>query len=525
MIKNIKSALLKYFSDGKVFEHKEIIQVAPLAELLPWRIFDEKEGVFVNDKSIGVVIEFNPLSGQMIAEDEERLSKLFSNGLEDRMTIQFYRWEHPHSGYWVNKMNEANKGSKNKIIKKIFSERFNHLKGSNKDSLFDNFSFYMRNTQCFVAISMPYNIDNQKSIISKLKKSRTHFIENFKSLSGFAVNYTPTDFINMIEQWLHPSFDLTRKLKKYDGLTPINQQIYNGNNTTSIFPNAILLESLVASPLLVQELPDQWSASLTPLLNGDEHNDYARVTCPTLTVLNITALNSNNSKAHAHSRRRTLQSQVSEGFVTKRLPILKREHDEWAYVANRVDDDDKLVKANQYVIAFDTPERIENSVASITSIYNERGWVINFEKYGNFPSFLYCLPFMPSEGMYEDFLRLGKLKTRLTSTCASLCNFYANSKGYTAELGILLQGRHGQPFFWNPFISDTNYNISIVGVPGAGKSVLMQDIVSFVLSCQKGTGEVIVIDDGYSFKNSCLLLGGEHIVMQGEISINPFSND
>lgn len=110
-------------------------------------------------------------------------------------------------------------------------------------------------------------------------------------------------------------------------------------------------------------------------------------------------------------------------------------------------------------------------------------------------------------------------------------------KGYLNSPGLLLTGKRGQIMYWSsfgkalvPWLNHNtidlepaeNNNISVAGVSGAGKSVLLQEIM---LSTLGVGGKVFVLDYGRSFKRSCLRLGGNYIEFDvgNPISINPFS--
>ena len=71
--------------------------------------------------------------------------------------------------------------------------------------------------------------------------------------------------------------------------------------------------------------------------------------------------------------------------------------------------------------------------------------------------------------------------------------------------GMVFVGRRGQPFFWSPFgkalvqsddmQTNHDYNLCIAGTMGSGKSVLMNELMTNVLSIG---GRVIVLDKGRS---------------------------
>ena len=74
---------------------------------------------------------------------------------------------------------------------------------------------------------------------------------------------------------------------------------------------------------------------------------------------------------------------------------------------------------------------------------------------------------------------------------------------------LMLAGRKGQIFFVDPFANaHGSYSATVVGKPGSGKSVVMNELTaSTILS----GGRVWIIDAGYSYKKLCGLLGGSFI--------------
>ena len=83
-------------------------------------------------------------------------------------------------------------------------------------------------------------------------------------------------------------------------------------------------------------------------------------------------------------------------------------------------------------------------------------------------------------------------------------------------------GRRGQPAGWSPFANDAgNYNVAVTGKSGSGKSVLMQELVSGLVSVG---GEAVVIDDGRSFQHTAEALGGAFIAFgKDSACLNPFA--
>jgi conjugal transfer ATP-binding protein TraC len=88
---------------------------------------------------------------------------------------------------------------------------------------------------------------------------------------------------------------------------------------------------------------------------------------------------------------------------------------------------------------------------------------------------------------------------------------------------MLLAGRRGQIFYWNPFDNSSgNFNVCVVGKPGSGKSVFMQELATSILGLG---GHIYVLDVGHSFEKQVKFLGGQFIEFgtKSNLCINPFS--
>jgi conjugal transfer ATP-binding protein TraC len=80
------------------------------------------------------------------------------------------------------------------------------------------------------------------------------------------------------------------------------------------------------------------------------------------------------------------------------------------------------------------------------------------DKYLQLPSFLAVLPFNLSEGYFNDLEKLGKTKTMVSWTAANLAPIQGEWKGMKSPC-MMLYGRRGQVFFWDPFANDVSKEI------------------------------------------------------------------
>lgn len=129
------------------------------------------------------------------------------------------------------------------------------------------------------------------------------------------------------------------------------------------------------------------------------------------------------------------------------------------------------------------------------------------------------LPFMMSEGLWEDCKRVGRTRTVKSS---NLVNFFPVVLDFRQlKGGMLLPTMRQQISFFNPFTCGSdNQNIALTGGSGAGKSFFVQEMAENVYAMG---GKVWILDKGASYKKLTLSLGGTYMT-HNNIYLNPFTH-
>jgi conjugal transfer ATP-binding protein TraC len=274
--------------------------------------------------------------------------------------------------------------------------------------------------------------------------------------------------------------------------------------------------------LTVRSFPEQWSQWLNTDLIGDFFSDALRIPYPTLTSFSFTYGDEEQDKTRAATKH-TRNTQQADTGMTKYLPIVGKQAEDWKHVLEQLRAGHKLVRGIYNIAVFAPKGKGTAAVHSVKGLYKAKGWSTVEEKFVQLPSFLSCLPFTLSDGLHRDLAKLGRLKTLYTSNCANLAPLQGEWKGMN-EPYLMLTGRRGQPLFWNPFSNlEGNYNVAIAGKSGMGKSVVMQEYMASLLGAG---GKAVVADVGRSFKHVCQLLGGTFLefTLKSGTCINPFSH-
>ena len=571
-----KNLCYRSISDTEVFLNKKIIlpesTIPSLASILPYRTFDKAQGLYYNEKSTGFLLEANPLIGASQAT-ATILTGMITDGVPAGCTIQIINVASPRVGSILKEWTDA-RSQTGGVYTKLAKKRFEYYAKSNWESLFSHPHCLLRNFRLFIAVSIP--LDHSDSFHSsfsssspssssshssshselkcevQLKSLKSHLKSTLSTIGLSPIEVYPDRFLSALDELLNPNRSLFPSVKKCDSINPLNVQLRNGETTLEIEPDQIVFETInregeeeeeerlgevgektgkkvekekiertAVRCLTVNRFPESWSQWQMTDLIGDRDSDYLTIPCPFLQMSSFTFLE--EIKSSGKACRKSLRATQQAGTELARyISDLGERARDWQFVVNKLNQGQKLVKAYFEVVLYAKEDEIEEAEQMVRSLYRSKGWELVRDRYVQFQSWLMSLPFMPSEGLFEDLDKLRRTKTMITWTVANVSPLQGEWKGMNSPL-VLLVGKRGQPFFWDPYANDRgNFNVSIAGTTGSGKSVFLQETIS---SLRGLGGQVIVIEDGYSSRNSCLLQGGTYVSFSGKnvISLNPFS--
>jgi conjugal transfer ATP-binding protein TraC len=506
--------------------YSEFLSYHTIASLLPYRIYDSKNDIYINNNSYSFIIELLPLIGG----DEQTsniLTQLITDGLPEDCYVSFLNWASPNvEGFldrWCKPREKAGE-----LYKKQSLERKKFFMRGIRQSLFPDVPFTIKNFRCFVSVTIPFNSGkNQSELFSKLVRFRQTLIGSLKNIDLYSEGqppFTPNKFINLLSEILNPIADIQYDEVEYNEQNPINRQITNGENTLLVSKDFLLFEkdNIAIKTLSVKSYPKMWAQWQCSDLIGSMSSEQLRMTCPFLTCFSFYVENEEKrtTKAKLKQARVTQQSGTS---IAKFMPQLYEQKTDWDFVIDKLDNGQKLATVSYSIVIFDTKENISQSEQTIKSIYKNNGWVLQTDKYIQLATFLASIPFVLGDGLSNDYFnRLEKGRTMVSWTCANLLPVQGEYKGMRGAVMQLI-GRRGQPLYWDPFgNTGGNYNVAVIGKSGSGKSVFMQELVTSL----RGSGcKTYVIDDGRSFMNTCLLQNGKFIYFASNqnICLNPFS--
>jgi len=498
-------------------------EVHTISELLPYRVYDETNKLYINKNSIGFILETAPLTG---ADKKivNILTSMITNGVPKDCTVQFTNWASPDIDYIIDSWVKPRKKAGG-IYKKLAQKRAEFLKKGAFESLLPSSEFTVKDFRLFVSASIPAK--SGKKAIKELLKFKDSLKSTLKSINMIhhkqKVDVEPVMLIKFLNEIINPSNKFKKEELTYNNLNPIHVQVASPETQINITPDGINFTDtdIVARSYSVRSYPELWAQWENGDLIGSFMDDFLRMECPFMTSFSFTVPDESKMRSKA-SMKSARSAQQAGTEMAKYVPDIKKKERDWKFVMDKLNAGQKIVKSFYNITIFSPADKVDDAEQKLISIYKSNGWMIAREKYIQLQSFISNLPFTQSEGLSKDLERMNRYKTMVTWTCANIAPLQGEWKGMPSP-SLMLIGRRGQPFFWNPFDNDEgNYNVAVIGKSGSGKSVFMQEIVT---SFRGAGGKIYVIDDGRSFMRTCLLQGGNFVAFDSKnpICLNPFS--
>ncbi len=548
-----------------------------MANLFPYETYDEKTRLFRNRDSIGFVLETLPLTGAS-EEMQKEVSSLFQYILPEESSLQTILWADPHIGGICDFWKEGQRGQ-NPVIRKLAERRAEFLKGMAFDS--PQSPYILRNFRCFLAYSQPdcgnnpVAVEGVTQILSQLKTA-------LEMLRLPVTVWHPEDLINTLEGMfcIDPAITHARN-RRWNPMDSLQSQISSADSNLIVGSNGLSLNhgTVQARTYKVRNYPELWTLHAMGMLIGDAERDMAQIPCPFLIHYGVHVPKQDSPQKKVSSKAFYVEAQ-SQSPVAKYMPSVQQEAAELKFVRENLAKGERIVQTSFTVVLFaplstrpkvgsqprdgSQPEAgsqprvgfqpeadfqgvTQNSTHEPTlpkaeqilkSLFQGQEWRLESNWGLHLPMLLSVLPMSWGQGMVKTLSNLKKLKTTQSTESANLLPLQGEWHG-TPSPAMILAGRKGQIFTWSPFDSASNYNISLLGQSGAGKSVFMQEIVRSILG---SGGRVIVLDIGRSYQKLGQILEAQFIRVTNQsrrsapggtspsgtspcdLSLNPFSD-
>ncbi|MGE3556312.1 MAG: type IV secretion system protein TraC [Candidatus Obscuribacterales bacterium] len=483
-----------------------------LSEYLPYEAYDDEHGIFINQTSLGFVIEAAPLVGGEDSSQKEILS-LFQEVLEEGASLQCLLWADPRVDPFLDRWQEA-RHKTGPTYHTFAQKRATHFRQSPQIA--------PRVFRFILSYSVPSKSKQPTAQIKALAEIRTKILKTLGGLT-YARPWGASDLLTHVNGLLHTTDDPTLKAVGPDPFQSLSSQLSTGGSL-NVSDEGLSQDDPSETHLKtyrVGEFPDSWSMAEMGHLLGDITRESYRLRSPFFIHYGVHMPKQIQAEGRFKRKSQLSENQGKSLKLRRLIPDLDEELQENDYVRKSLRKGGKFVRTQLSVGLWAPVAKLKQEEQTLKSLFRIHNFSLIDNRYRHLAVFRSCLPMTWAE-YTADLQDVFLLKTTLTSEAGLFVPLQGEWSG-TPNPGMLLLGRRGQLLNWNPFDNHGgNFNTVVLGTSGSGKSVFMQDLLLSGL----GTGaKVFVLEVGRSFEKLCDSLEGQHITFssQSRLCLNPFS--
>ena len=498
-----------------------------LSGYLPYEAYQDH--LFYNRSTLGFGFEGLPIMG--FDENAHRqMTGMFQYLLPEGSNIQYLLFADPFIGDTLKRFGDKT-GSTTlkdpKIMEKVTAYRVQHFKNLADYTHHDKHQKPARQFRLILSVTLPINhnqdFNRQKERALDLREQ----VETTLQQIGLSMApLKPEGVIDFYDQILLSRLkdtDFCSDRIVYDALSPLRESMPTQNRKVQVQKEGLLIDAgrALFRGYAITKYPTHWNQSQMSSLIGDSFSDLQQINTPFFISYGVHIPKQNDLALNTTAKASHLERQVNSP-ISKYLPKMREELSEYQFVANQLANGHRFVKTNMTIGLIGHPDHMSAHESKLVNLYRGKGFEIKRDDYLHLQSLLTIMPMSFGDDLLKELKGSQKLKTTISSESANLLPLQGEWYG-TETPGMLFQARRGQVLTWSPFDNNAgNYNVSVVGRSGAGKSVFMQELMTSTL---RQNGKVFVLDVGRSFQKTCLLLGGQFVEFTPKkpICVNPFT--
>lgn len=512
------------------------------ASWLPYLAFIDSDKLFINrDNSLGFMLEVMPQSGAN-ANMVEVLGSLYTN-CPAKTGVQFHLFASPHvreqlMRYANLRVEDADQYEKSKahgrpsrnsnLYRQLARQRVKHLLAGTQVSMAKGFHFTLRDFRLMVSVTYegkPDDYAKRESLISLRESMRTTL--------GAALLPSKlcdaADLINWCSMFTNP--DRVNKADApnlhYDDGRQIRDQVVDFDTVQDAQAQGIHLSKLGEESTLearffsIKSFPENFALWQMGGLIGDLMQPALQYNAPFLLTMGVQILDANATK-NAITANHIRATQNSGSKMAAIMPDVEVKRRDWEAAAKAADTGGTLVSMYHQLAIFTTPDKATAAAETAKAIWRARGFELNADVFMHRQALLASLPMTLTPAFHGDLKKMRRVSRKSSANAIHLAPLLAEWRG-TATPTLVLSGRRGQLTTLDLYDNDLgNFNFAVVGAPGSGKSVFLNELA---WSYRSVGAKVWMLDLGRSFEKLCRKASGTYIEFRPDVAINlnPFS--
>lgn len=296
----------------------------------------------------------------------------------------------------------------------------------------------------------------------------------------------------------------TGRAKPDDALTPHATERYPAD-----------CPPVVATSHVLTTYPNPWHLISASLLAGSPERGGAQILSPFLLTSVVKVLDRQGERLNAEAHRmRALQMMHTP--LTNFSPYYPNKARNWRIAEESFKSEGGIALVGHFLTTFTKPEHSALINQTAAGIARQLGGDWHALTGLHTLGLMAGLPLTCGPLLLKDMQKTGIVERRTAATATAGAPIVLDWQGTGVRADrsrptplVTLIGRRGEIMPVDPFANPNGgYSIGIVGSPGSGKSVLMNEMVTAALL--RG-GIVWVIDIGHSYRKICDFLDGEYL--------------
>lgn len=512
------------------------------ANWLPYSAYLAAEKIFVNRDSMGFLLELMPQSGA-----DERMAEVLVSLYANCPTgtgIQFHLFASPQvreplRRYANLRVEDATQAEQAKawgrparngnLFRKLARQRVGHLLQGARKSLTAGFHYTIRDFRLMLSVAFP-GLASDLNRRDELLALRDSMASTLRSASLPNRVCDAADLINWCALFTNPDrvSQTDAPDLHYDDGRELRDQIVDFDTIQDPHPGGLILWKEASPDVLearfysIKSFPERFALWQMGSLIGDLMQPALQYSAPFLLTLGVHVLDPNVTKSVVTANH-VRATQNAKSKMADVMPDVKKKLDDWTAAADAIDTGGSLVSLYHQLALFTSPGKAVAAHEAANAIWRGRGFQLNADAYMHRQALLASLPMTLTEKFHKDLVKMRRVTRKTMANAIHMAPLIAEWRG-TRTPALVFGGRRGQLMTLDIFDNDLgNYNFAIIGAPGSGKSVLMNEMA---WSYRAIGAKVWMLDLGRSFEKLCRKAQGTYIEFRPDVDIclDPFTH-
>ena len=509
---------------------------------LPYGAYSDSGQLFINRQHrIGFMLELMPQSG---ADERmvEVLQSLYTN-CPVNTGVQFHLFASPdiHAPllqYANMRMEDADQYQNSKqwgrparnsnLFRQLARKRVGHLLAGSQHSLTKGFHFTLRDFRLMMSVTVEGRADDlgRHEAVIGLRDSMASTLDA-ASLPSKVCN--AADLINWCAQFTNPHRLTEGKAAwiNYDDGRELRDQIVDFDTVQQPIDEGIRFSKpghphdVEARFFSIKSFPERFPLWQMGSLIGHVMQPALQYRAPFLLTMGVHILDPNATRTLITANNiRATQNAASK--MAAIMPDVQKKQEDWSAVAQAMDVGGNLVSMYHQLAIFSSPSDATAAGETAKAIWRAAGFELNSDVYMHRQALLASLPMTLTPAFHSDMKKMKRVTRKSMANAIHLAPLLGEWRG-TETPTLIFAGRRGQLVTLDLYDNDLgNYNFAVVGAPGSGKSVTLNEIA---WSYRSGGAQVRLLDLGRSFEKLCTKAKGTHVEFSpsSKIILNPFT--